>query len=64
MRPKPSHEHLDPGALAIAKNTVHVGTASDPVRLGLVRAHGRKEMPAADWARGIRLDADEPVRLG
>jgi len=29
-----------------------------------VRAHGRKEMPAADWARGLRLDADEPVRLG
>ena len=64
VRPNPSHEHLDPGALAIAKNTVHVGTASDPVRLGLVRAHGRKEMPAADWARGLRLDADEPVRLG
>jgi methionyl-tRNA formyltransferase len=64
VRPDPSHEHLDPGALAIAKNTVHVGTASDPVRLGLVRAHGRKEMPAADWARGLRLDADEPVRLG
>jgi len=51
----PDHERLAPGTLAIAKNSVHVGTATDPVRLGLVRAHGRKQMPAADWARGARL---------
>ncbi len=64
VRPDPDHQRLAPGSLAIAKNSVHVGTATDPVRLGLVRAHGRKEMPAADWARGLRLDADEPVGLG
>ena len=64
VRPDPDHERLAPGSLAITKNSVHVGTATDPVRLGLVRAHGRKQMPAADWARGLRLDADEPVGLG
>jgi len=64
VRPDPDHERLAPGVLAIAKNSVHVGTATDPVRLGLVRAHGRKEMPAADWARGLRLVAGEPVGLG
>ena len=63
VRPDPDHERLAPGTLAIAKNSVHVGTATNPVRLGQVRAHGRKQMPAADWARGLRLDADEPVGL-
>ena len=63
VRTDQDHERLAPGVLAIAKNSVHVGTATDPVRLGLVRAHGRKEMPAADWARGLRLAAGEPVRL-
>jgi methionyl-tRNA formyltransferase len=64
VRPDPDHERLAPGSLAIAKNSVHVGTATDPVLLGTVRAPGRKEMPAADWARGLRLDAGEPVGFG
>lgn len=64
VRPDPDHERLAPGSLIIAKNSVHVGTATDPVRLGTVRAHGRKEMPAADWARGLRLDTGVPVGFG
>ena len=28
-----------------------------PVRLGQVKAFGKKEMPAADWARGVRLES-------
>jgi methionyl-tRNA formyltransferase len=64
VRPDPDHERLAPGSLTIAKNSVHVGTATAPVRLGTVRAHGRKEMPAADWARGLRLDAGVPVGFG
>jgi methionyl-tRNA formyltransferase len=64
VRPDPDHERLAPGSLAIAKNSVHVGTATDPVLLGTVRAPSRKEMPAADWARGLRLDAGEPVGFG
>ena len=34
---------------------MHVGTATAPVRLGEVKAFGKKQMDAADWARGVRL---------
>ena len=50
-------EPLAPGALRVSKNAVHVGTRSTPVRLGLVKAFGKKEMPAADWARGVRIES-------
>ena len=53
---------LAPGELAVGKNAVHVGTATDPVRLGAVKAFGKKLMPAADWARGAH--PGEGVRLG
>ena len=43
---------LAPGEIAVAKNAVHVGTSTQPVRLGVVKAFGKKAMPAADWARG------------
>ncbi|TYL45139.1 methionyl-tRNA formyltransferase [Nocardioides sp. BGMRC 2183] len=46
---------LDPGVLGVGKNEVLVGTGSAPVRLGRVKAFGKKEMDAADWARGARL---------
>jgi len=54
-------EPLAPGELAAGKREVLVGTAAGPVRLGRVRAQGKKEMAAADWARGLRpaLDAGE-----
>jgi methionyl-tRNA formyltransferase len=48
-------DRLEPGRLEATKNDVLVGTASGPVQLGRVQAHGRKEMDAADWARGVRL---------
>lgn len=51
------HPPLPPGVLAVTKRTVHVGTGTDPVRLGVVTAFGKKQMTAADWARGVRLDA-------
>jgi methionyl-tRNA formyltransferase len=44
---------LEPGELDIGKNAVFVGTGSGPVQLGRVKAHGRREMDAADWARGV-----------
>ena len=53
---------LAPGELLVTKAAVYAGTATSPVRLGLVRAHGKKEMPAPDWARGVRIDTGE--RLG
>jgi methionyl-tRNA formyltransferase len=47
---------LPPGELLVGKNAVAVGTGTAAVKLGLVKAFGKKEMPAADWARGIRVD--------
>ncbi|MCH1868571.1 methionyl-tRNA formyltransferase [Nocardioides sp. CFH 31398] len=51
-----------PGSLVVRKNAVYVGTATSPVRLGEVKATGKRMMPAADWARGARLADGE--RLG
>jgi methionyl-tRNA formyltransferase len=48
-------EPLAPGTLRVTKDGVHVGTADSPVRLGDVQGAGRRAMPAADWARGLRL---------
>lgn len=47
--------HLEPGVIAIDRAKVRVGTASDPVVLGVVQPPGKKAMNAADWARGARL---------
>ncbi len=55
--PDPEGPALAPGELAVGKSSVHAGTGSTPVRLGEVKAHGRKQMPAADWARGVRVAA-------
>ncbi len=53
---------LEPGQLEVGKHAVLVGTATAPVELGDVQAVGRKQMAAADWARGIRVSSGE--RLG
>ncbi|XVX21831.1 methionyl-tRNA formyltransferase [Actinomycetota bacterium] len=53
---------LAPGQVLAGKREVLVGTVSAPVRLGEVRHQGKKPMPAADWARGVRPADDE--RLG
>ncbi|MGK2874589.1 MAG: methionyl-tRNA formyltransferase [Nocardioides sp.] len=47
---------LASGAVEAGKNSVLVGTGSTAVRLGLVKAFGKKEMAAADWARGVRIE--------
>ncbi|MGA9748679.1 MAG: methionyl-tRNA formyltransferase [Nocardioides sp.] len=48
-------EDLPAGQLRVEKNAVLVGTGSLPVRLGEVKAFGKKQMAAADWARGVRV---------
>jgi methionyl-tRNA formyltransferase len=53
---------LEPGVLEVTKNAVLVGTATAPVRLGAVKAFGKRQMAAADWARGVRLESG--VRFG
>jgi methionyl-tRNA formyltransferase len=57
VRPAPDAAPLEPGELAVTKDAVHVGTATVPVRLGTVRPFGKREMAAADWARGVRPPA-------
>lgn len=52
-----TEERLDPGVLEVRKSEVLVGTGTHAVRLGLVQAHGKKQMAAADWARGLRFEA-------
>jgi methionyl-tRNA formyltransferase len=47
---------LPPGAIRVERTGVLVGTASQPVLLGRIQPPGKKEMQAADWARGARLD--------
>jgi len=54
---------LGPGELNARKHEVLVGTGSGPVMLGEVRPPGRRAMPAADWARGLRLAAGERFDL-
>lgn len=51
----PGEGSLAPGQLRVGKRDILVGTVTDPVRLGRVRPAGKKEMDAADWARGVRL---------
>lgn len=52
-----TEERLTPGELGVTKAEVLVGTGSAAVRLGRVKPFGRKEMPAGDWARGVRLES-------
>ncbi|WP_134768341.1 methionyl-tRNA formyltransferase [Nocardioides sp. 1609] len=53
---------LPAGELAVGKQEVLVGTGTTAVRLGEVKAFGKKQMAAADWARGVRLASG--VRFG
>jgi methionyl-tRNA formyltransferase len=49
-----TEERLAPGEVRIGKHDVLVGTGTTAVRLGEVKAFGSRQMPAADWGRGIR----------
>lgn len=53
---------LEPGQLRVDRRAVAVGTAGTEVELGLVQPPGKRPMPAADWARGARIEPGE--RLG
>ncbi|MGW8399777.1 methionyl-tRNA formyltransferase [Streptomyces lydicus] len=53
---------LAPGELAVTKKAVYVGTGSHPVEPLWLQPQGKKPMKAADWARGVRIEAGE--RLG
>lgn len=49
------------GELRAEKHGVLVGTGSVPVRLDHVQPDGKKSMPAADWARGVRPEPGEKL---
>ncbi|ADI05472.1 methionyl-tRNA formyltransferase [Streptomyces bingchenggensis BCW-1] len=53
---------LAPGELAVTKKAVYAGTGSHAVELTWVRPQGKRPMPGADWARGVRIAQGE--RLG
>ncbi|MFE0463772.1 methionyl-tRNA formyltransferase [Kitasatospora sp. NPDC058965] len=55
----PGEQELAPGELAVAKNSVRVGTGSHAIELGEVQPQGKKPMRAADWARGVRIESGE-----
>ncbi|MEU8254795.1 methionyl-tRNA formyltransferase [Micromonospora inaquosa] len=57
--PVPDGPELKPGELLVEKSRVLVGTATVPVRLGEVRAAGKRAMGATDWARGVRVGTGE-----
>ena len=50
---------LPPGEVVAGKTAVVVGTGTRALRLGEVQAVGKRPMPAADWARGLRLGGGE-----
>jgi len=52
--PVPDGPKLAPGEILVERARVLVGTATDPVELGEVRAAGKRPMNAPDWARGAR----------
>ena len=55
---------LGPGELLVTREGVLAGTGTSPVMLGEVQPAGKRRMTAGEWARGLRLAAREPVRLG
>ncbi len=53
---------LKPGELHVEKRRVLVGTGGAALVLGEVRPVGKRAMPAADWARGVRIEPAEFLR--
>lgn len=46
---------LSPGELRLTGNQLLAGTLTTAVCLGTIQPPGKRAMPAADWARGVRL---------
>ncbi|MEU8350673.1 MULTISPECIES: methionyl-tRNA formyltransferase [unclassified Streptomyces] len=61
VAPLPDRTDLAPGVPAAGKNAVYAGTGSHAVELQWVQPQGKKPMRAADWARGVRIGADEKL---
>jgi methionyl-tRNA formyltransferase len=59
VRPAAEVTDLAPGELRVVKSAIWAGTATHAVLLGEVKAEGKRMMPAADWARGVRVEPGE-----
>ncbi len=59
VRLDPNGAELAPGVIEVSRDGVMVGTGSHPVLLGDVQPQGKRAMPAADWARGVRIEPGE-----
>lgn len=57
--PEQVSAELPPGRIATTRKAAFVGTADRPVKLGTVQPPGKKQVAAADWARGARLTGEE-----
>ena len=55
---------IAPGELRVTRDAVYAGTGSRPVLLGDVQPPGKRPMPAADWARGLRAGPDSRLGFG
>lgn len=59
-RPASTDGHAPPPGVVLAgKREVLVGAADGPLCLGEVTPLGKRSMPAADWARGVRIETGE-----
>jgi methionyl-tRNA formyltransferase len=54
-------DEIPAGRLCVRGSQVLVGTGTQPVQLGDVQPNGKRRMPAADWVRGLRVDASGAV---
>jgi methionyl-tRNA formyltransferase len=61
VRVVPDGPRLAAGDILVDRLGVLVGTGTDPVALGEVRAAGKRPMAAVDWARGARVGVGERV---
>lgn len=62
VRLTPDETGLAPGEISVRRDAVRVGTGSHAVALGEVQPQGKRVMPAADWARGVRPEPGERLR--
>jgi methionyl-tRNA formyltransferase len=50
---------LPPGIISVERTRVLVGTSTQALELGEVVPTGKRQMPASDWARGVRIESGE-----
>jgi len=60
---RPEMVDLPRGTLEVMKSEVLVGTGTHAVALGDVQPPGKRPMPAADWARGARIQRGSALGL-